>query len=51
MPVSRQEDAVFPVREVDERPVVERRVVQRVVSQHAKPSGETPEHRVGDEAW
>jgi hypothetical protein len=50
MAVACQKDAVFPIREVDERSVVQRRVVHRVVAQHAKPSGETPEHRVGDEA-
>jgi hypothetical protein len=50
MAVAGQENAVFPIGEVDERSVVERRVVHRVIAQHAKPAGETPEHRVSEKA-
>jgi hypothetical protein len=46
--VSREQDAVFHIGQPDERRVVERGIIERVVAKHAKPPCEAPEHGVGD---
>jgi len=49
MAVPRQQNTILPVRDLDQRSVIERRVIGRVIPEHAKPPGKAAKHRVGEE--
>src|SRR5262249_10770146 len=48
LPVSRQQDAIVRLGQLHQGRIVERRVVNDVESEHAKPPGNPPEHGIGD---
>ena len=51
MPVSREEDAVFRLGQLNERRIVKRGIVEGVEPEDAAPSCEASEHGVRDKAW